>query len=102
MTESLCDLSMGMPGGVTSDICKGNPNKKKGRYASQSLNVNGKSVIVGGMVYDRNGHDPVNTVRETSMLDDKSWSIENMGFGRGLKKKRAFFCAVKVQDSGLL
>jgi len=54
------------------------------------------------MVYDKKGHDPVNTIRQTEILADKSWSMINMGHGPGMDKKRAFFCAVTVQDAGVL
>ena len=103
MMESLCNMDMGPAGfSMDNDMCGNNPNSKKGRYAAEGVRIDHKNYILGGMVYDKKGHDPVNSIRQTEILDDKSWSMINMGHGPGMDKKRAFFCAVTVQDAGVL
>merc|ERR1711970_482305 len=96
------ELDEFLDGMSMNDMCRKHPNKNKGRYAAAGFRIGHKNVIFGGMVYDKNGHDPVNTVRESEILDDKSWSVIDMGHGTGMERKRAFFCAVKIEDAGVL
>jgi len=98
MMEQLCNMDMG----GSNSMCGDNPNKAKGRYAAQAFHLNGKNHILGGMVYDKRGHDPVKTWRETNILGSDSWGGGLMGHDKGMEKKRAFFCAVNVQDTGAL
>eukprot|EP00092_Neocalanus_flemingeri_P098524 GFUD01125649.1.p1 GENE.GFUD01125649.1~~GFUD01125649.1.p1 ORF type:complete len:469 (+),score=91.01 GFUD01125649.1:119-1525(+) len=91
LTEMSCGLQ------YESIMCKDNKDRKKGRYAAESLHVGGETVIVGGMVYDSSGHDPSGSVRQLSNLFSDYWAKKN-----NLKKKRAFFCWVKVQEAGFL
>ena len=91
--DSFCDLNSGMP-----HACSGNPDRKKGRYASEILTVGSKTIIVGGMVYDDTGHEPSDSVRK---LGSMSWSSLSRSSSL-LKRKRAFFCSVKVKEAGFL
>ena len=59
--DSLCDISSSPP-----YDCRLSPDRKKGRYAAQSMRVGDKTVIIGGMVYDSKGHDPSGSLRELS------------------------------------
>jgi len=74
-------------------------NMQRGLYAAQALHVGGRTYIPGGMVYDDKGHDPSKVVRRYSRGSIKSgyWPHEYQ-----MKKKRAFFCSVKVQEGGIL
>jgi len=91
--DALCEISPSMYS------CRKNPDRKKGRYASESLHVGGKTIILGGMVYDDNGHEPSDSVRR---LGKDGLGINWASLGRNMEKKRAFFCAVKVRESAFL
>ena len=71
--------------------------RKKGVYAAQSVNVGGTTFIVGGMVYDKKGHDPTGIVKRLSAGLHQYWPKDV-----DLEKKRAFFCAVNVKERGYL
>ena len=80
------------------------PDRKKGRYASQIQTVEGETLIVGGMVFNDEGHAPTNTVRilTTDYLsshnkDDPCWDKSD-----SMESSRAFFCSVKVKEEGML
>jgi len=97
--ESACKWGMG---GSVID-CKG--DRLKGRYASEARFVGGKAYILGGMVYDKQGHEPTSSIRvlhETdgpiSRYDKEYWH----GRSNKMNKKRAFFCSAKVKDGGIL
>merc|ERR1712142_1164689 len=45
------------------DCSDRHPNPEKGHYAAQGAIIDGKAFVLGGMVYDKKGHDPVNTIR---------------------------------------
>jgi len=97
--ESYCSYSF------TDDnsLCK-NGVREKGRYASEALYVGGNAYILGGMLYDKKGHEPTSSVRElhetqgTDKYDKEYWHDRK---GK-MKQKRAFFCTAKVKDGGIL
>ena len=88
--------------------CSGrHPYPEKGRYAAQGAIINGRATILGGMVYDKKGHDPVNTIRY--MIEgDKSQRMRDLredywgGARRRMGKSRAFFCTSEVENGLLL
>lgn len=92
-SDALCDIS------PTLYSCKANTDRKKGRYASQGLHVGGETIIIGGMVYDDSGHEPSDSVRR---LGRGGLGINWAQLNKPMEKKRAFFCAVKVGESGFL
>jgi len=90
--DSGCDK-----GGFSSSLCRDSPERKKGRYAAESLHVAGQTLIMGGMVYDDNGHDVTSSVRYLAAFFPTHWKNK-----RRMRSKRAFFCTVKVKDGGIL
>jgi len=69
------------------------PDQKKGRYAAEIINLSGRVHVVGGMVYDKKGHEPTKTSRrlfETDMKYTRHYWQQN----NDMKEKRAFFCLV--------
>jgi len=92
MEDRLCDTSSMPP--LT---CKNNKDRKKGRYAAQSLHVGGETLIVGGMVYDDSAHDPSGSVRELTTIFSNYWMNRD-----DLSNNRAFFCTAKVKEAGFL
>lgn len=94
--DSLCETSSSPP-----LQCKDSPDRKKGRYASQTLHIGDTTIIAGGMLYDSIGHDPSNTVRVLSMkLFGKltPWDKHR----QPLNEARAFFCAINIKDGAYL
>merc|ERR1712142_229738 len=90
---------------VGYDCSDRHPYPEKGRYAAQGAIINGRPFIFGGMVYDKEGHDPVNNIRSL-------WERDDLGRGedywrgpfltrRRMGKPRAFFCTAEVEN-GLL
>merc|ERR1719186_264048 len=71
-------------------------DEEKGRYAAEGMHVGRRILIMGGMVYDGEGHTPSNKVRDQIIEDS---DFDNLA---GLSKSRAFFCAVKVKEGGFL
>jgi len=97
---------MGICSWDSMDCSDRHPNPEKGRYAAQGAIIKGKAFILGGMVYDRKGHNPVNTIRYIHE-GDKSERMRDLredywgGARRRMGKPRAFFCTSEVED-GLL
>ena len=83
------------------------PDKDKGRYAAQGAVIEGKAYIIGGMVYDENGHDPTTTIRSLTEVDKSNidrYSLDKSDYWRGSKqmeKPRAFFCTAET-EAGLV
>jgi len=72
--------------------------RKKGVYAAQSMSIGNKVILAGGMLADERGHAPTNVVKRLSEgIMHTYWPRKN-----SLQKKRAFFCAAVVKDSGYL
>jgi len=93
MINTLCDTSSMPP-----FQCKDSPDRKKGRYAAQTIRVGDKTVIVGGMVYDNKGHDPSGSFRElTRGFGGPEWDGK-----KDISKRRAFFCSVNIKDGALV
>ena len=94
MVDSFCDTSVSPP-----YECRLSPDRKKGRYAAQTMRVGEDTVIVGGMVYDDKGHDTSGSFRELSTLvfGGTSWDAKD-----DMSKRRAFFCSVNIKDGALL
>lgn len=76
-----------------------NPDRKKGRYASEALTINDKPVIIGGMIYKGNDHGTTKTVRRYLYSGD--WSRAN-GDCQDMILERAFFCSIKVHEAGII
>jgi len=89
-----------------SSVCESNYERAKGRYASEALYVRGDAYILGGMVYDKKGHEPTFSIRELFETDMTGYDYQDYwhahGRGKKLKKKRAFFCSANVKDGGIL
>jgi len=78
------------------------PNHKKGRYASEGLNLGGKAYLLGGMVYDDSGHDPSNSARSLWKTDISRVGSYWSTLRDKMVKKRSFFCAAKIKEGGAL
>jgi len=97
MSDAFCDISS--TNDFKNHMCKDNPDRKKGRYAAVGVHVGGETIIAGGMVYDGKGHEPSSAIRKYGY---DSWGSLSFRGSERLQKKRAFFCAVKVKESGFL
>jgi len=88
--------------------CKKNYERKKGRYAAEAMHVggdgfNGGTYIWGGMVYDKNGHEPTSSIRSVLEFGSDSAFLADYWRDSGsLDKKRAFFCSANVLNGGIL
>jgi len=80
------------------------PDRKKGRYASEAVNVAGKTYLLGGMVYDGSGHDPSNSARSLYETDMIGYDYKDYWHNarKSMKRRRAFFCTAKVKEGGVL
>ena len=66
----------------------------KGRYAAQMVQQSGDTLIIGGMVYDREGHQATDSVRRFSPAGrTQDWTESRTK----LSKVRAFACAVATR-----
>jgi len=95
-----------------SDSCP-HPNRDKGRYAAASASINGRPYVLGGMVYDKDGHEPTREIRSFLEEDkddpyNKQLKLMHMNHnkdhwsgGEFMQKPRAFFCMVEV-DAGYM
>jgi len=84
------------------------PNQDKGRYAAQGAVIGGNAYILGGMLYDNDGHDPTTTIRSIREVDKSNINRYSIGdktdYWTGemyMEKPRAFFCTAEV-EKGLL
>ena len=77
-------------------------DQRKGRYASEIITHwdSNRVVVVGGMVYDKNGHEPTKTSRQLFETDSK-YTRHYWRESSKLKHPRAFFCLVE-KDGGAL
>jgi len=85
-------------GSITSitSFCM-SPDRRKGRYAAKAVVSDDYAYVVGGMLYDNNGHAPTGSSRflvETN-YENNYWSL-----GRKQKQSRAYFCLVKAEEDG--
>ena len=97
MSDAFCDIDS--LSSRSSHLCTNNPDRKKGRYAAAGIHVGGETIIAGGMVYDGEGHEPSSAIRKFGY---DSWTSLTFRGSEELRKERAFFCAVKVKESGFL
>jgi len=97
MTDAFCSLGS-LDDFTRKHMCSksstSDPESKKGRYAAAGIHVGGNTYIAGGMVYDGRGHTPSSAVR---LYGYDHWESHS-----NLRKKRAFFCTVKIKESGFL
>jgi len=79
-----------------------NPESGYGRYAAESMTLNGRPTVIGGMVHNSSTHWPTKTIR--SYMGDH-WSGKKEYIPRDkchMTISRAFFCAVKLQETGIV
>ena len=99
-TEDICDKDRHHYYGT---MCRRNKDRKKGRYAAESLHVAGRTMVIGGMLFDKKGHEPADSVRELRPGGGGHgiyWADQYSNIN--LEKKRSFFCAVPLKESGFL
>ena len=73
----------------------------KGRYAAQLVHRGGQSgdsLVIGGMVYDSQGHQATDSVRRINPLSFGRTVAWTESSHRKLSKVRAFACAVATRD----
>jgi len=78
--------------------------RKKGRYAAQAQHVAGETLVLGGMVYDKEGHQPTATLRilTRQYLSSSRGFSDAWRYGDDMVVGRSFFCSVNIKEKGIL